>query len=350
MPNPLQDLLDGFAEFRELHLHSDPRRFERLKRGQSPKVLVVGCSDSRVDPALLTQRGPGDLFVIRNVAALVPPCEADGRHHGTSAALEFGVCGLEVEHIVVLGHAHCGGVRALRQNACGCSHEASFIGDWVALAAGARATVLDAFADAPETVQARILEQATILVSLVNLMSYPWIAARVASGTLTLHGWYFDLETATLESYDAATARFVSAGTQDFDRLTLFFPDDNPVSAFTTAALADWRQEMGLPPTAQTPIVGVGRRPPAEVESCRVCLGIRGLIRRMNNGIAEVPDLSPCLERTTTQLRVPLRTPCPYEHTEDGPALPLDRYPALPPEPTDESRTAPPCCAAGGHR
>lgn len=210
--DPLLHLLKGFEEFRLSSLRSNPGLFRRLaQEGQSPKVLVIGCSDSRVDPAILTHCQPGDLFVVRNVAAIVPPYERDGRHHGTSSALEFGVRSLEVEHVIVLGHAACGGVRALAQGPdAGADTEFEFLADWVGIAAEARTAVETVLHAAPDDRRRRVLEQATVLLSLRNLLDYPWVRERVESGRLTLHGWYFDIEDGELMAFDAEALRFLA--------------------------------------------------------------------------------------------------------------------------------------------
>ncbi|WP_297365405.1 carbonic anhydrase [Acidiferrobacter sp.] len=185
-------LVEGFGRFRQRHFESD--LFKRLsEEGQTPKVLVLGCCDSRVDPAIVLDCDPGDLFVIRNVANLVPPFESAGHYHGTSAALEFGVCNLDVEHVIVLGHAQCGGIRALLEGTSG--EENSFIKSWMTLAESARDKVLSR--PSGES-QAKDCEKQAILASLENLMTFPWVRSRVEAGELQLHGWYFDIENGTL--------------------------------------------------------------------------------------------------------------------------------------------------------
>jgi carbonic anhydrase len=203
-----QQLIDGFRRFRERHFTTHDALFRGLVAGgQTPSILVVGCCDSRVDPALVLDCAPGDLFVIRNVANLIPPSENTGGHHGTSAALEFGVCNLGVEHIIVLGHAHCGGIRALVESGSVNSPD-SFIGDWMHLVASARAEVLQELPHSSLDEQARACEQRAILVSLRNLMTFAWVRERVEQKRLTLHGWYFDIEHGQLLQYDARTHTF----------------------------------------------------------------------------------------------------------------------------------------------
>lgn len=206
MSSPKQ-LIEGFQRFREKHFTEDDALFRELvEQGQTPKTLVVACCDARVDPALILDCAPGDLFVIRNVANLVPPAENQGHYHGTSAALEFGVRKLDVEHIIVLGHAHCGGIHALLE--FGVQQEDTFISEWMGIVDVAQQHVQREFADAGIEQRQRACEQQAILVSLDNLMTFPWIRERTAQGRLTLHGWYFDIENGQLLGYNAATREF----------------------------------------------------------------------------------------------------------------------------------------------
>lgn len=203
-------LIDGFADFRADYWEANRDLFERLAReGQSPKVLIVGCSDARVDPAILTRTQPGDLFVVRNVAAIVPPHQPDAQgFHGTSAALEFGVRSLAVEHIVVLGHALCGGIRALVDEGAARLADYGYVGDWTGIVRRARDAVLRGLPDAGPDAQVRAIEQAAVIVSLGNVLSFPWVRERVAAGTLSVHGWYFDLRAGELSAFDPAEAAF----------------------------------------------------------------------------------------------------------------------------------------------
>ena len=206
MSTPKQ-LIAGFQRFRERHFAEDAVRFQDLVQfGQTPKALVVACCDSRVDPALVLDCAPGDLFVIRNVANLVPPSENQGHYHGTSAALEFGVRNLGVAHIIVLGHAQCGGIHALLEG--GVAGENSYIAEWMRIAEAARKQIVQELADASDKSRHRACEQQAILVSLNNLMTFSWIRERVEQDRLTLHGWYFDIEGGELLGYDATTRQF----------------------------------------------------------------------------------------------------------------------------------------------
>ena len=203
--------LAGFKRFRQHYFDPNEQRFAALQQGQNPKVLVIGCSDSRVDPAILTGCAPGELFVVRNVANLVPPCECDIHRHGVSAALEYAVCHLEVERIIILGHSGCGGIDALMHGIPD-GRPAEFIGPWVKIAERAREQVLMELPGKDPATQSRACEQAAILVSLENLLTFPWISERVESGSLLLHGWYFDIGIGQLYSYVPETAGFEPLG------------------------------------------------------------------------------------------------------------------------------------------
>ena len=204
------DLISGFHRFREQHFTDDDALYRQLVQdGQTPKILVVACCDSRVDPALVLDCAPGDLFVIRNVANLVPPAESrDNGRHGTSAALEYGVRFLGVEHVIVLGHAHCGGIRSLFNGSSTAGAQASYINSWMRLAQDAQNKVLAEMPHATPEEHERACEQQGILCSLKNLMTFDWVNNAVTAGTLKLHGWYFDIEHGQLLCYDATTRRF----------------------------------------------------------------------------------------------------------------------------------------------
>ena len=168
----------------------------------------MACSDSRVDPALVFRAEPGDIFMIRNVANLVPPMEEEGTFHGTSAALEFAVLGLNVPNIIVLGHAHCGGINAMIRGDEVKKDGYRFVPAWVSMLSPAHRRVLATMPDASEQEVQRACERNAVLVSLENLTTFPWIRDRMAEKSLKLHGWYFDIETAQLEIYDSKSGRF----------------------------------------------------------------------------------------------------------------------------------------------
>ncbi|GAB7080019.1 carbonic anhydrase [Megalodesulfovibrio paquesii] len=199
--------IKGFKQFQKRFFCDDSSLYDTLKAGQKPRTLVIACIDSRVDPAILTGSQPGELLVVRNVANLVPPYGPDASHHGVSAALEHAVTRLEVEHIIVLGHSCCGGIQTLMALPEQGGHT-EFLGNWVGIADRARKQTLADLADKPAELQQQACEQAAILVSLENLLTFPWIKSRVEAGTLFLHGWYFDLRTGDLMSYLAESSAF----------------------------------------------------------------------------------------------------------------------------------------------
>ena len=212
MTTGVEKLLDGYRRFRTgAFQDSKPLIQELVAQGQRPQVAVIACSDSRVEPATLFQTDPGDLFMIRNVANLVPPLEEDGKFHGTSAALEFAVVGLGVKHVIVLGHAHCGGIKAM-MNADTDDGKFTFVTQWVSMLAAAHRRVLATMAGADEATRTRVCEQNAVLVSLENLTTFPWVRERVESGELQLHGWYIDIAEAKLSVYDGAQGKFESVG------------------------------------------------------------------------------------------------------------------------------------------
>ncbi|RCX31055.1 carbonic anhydrase [Thioalbus denitrificans] len=206
--NAIDELLQGYGRFRAGYYPQKQELFDRLSReGQSPRVAMVACCDSRVDPAIILDCSPGEMFVIRNVANLVPPYEQAGTYHGTSAALEFAVLDLQVEHVVIMGHAYCGGIRSLITTEPAPGRQREFIGPWMDIARDACKVAFDrARADAAHP--ARECEQAGVRASLDNLRTFPWVRDREAEGRLQLHGWYFDLDQGELLALDAETDRF----------------------------------------------------------------------------------------------------------------------------------------------
>ncbi len=203
----ISKLFSGIARFQQLHYGENPELADRLKSGQRPNALLIGCSDSRVDPALLTDCAPGDLFMVRNVANLVPPYEQGLGYHGVSSALEYAVCFLDVKHIIVMGHSGCGGIGGLMGATQG-KELGEFIGKWVNIAAPARDKVLKELAGKSLEEQTRACEKEAILVSLQNLLTFPWIEERVKEGELTLHGWYYNIASGQLKYYNALTDKF----------------------------------------------------------------------------------------------------------------------------------------------
>jgi carbonic anhydrase len=205
-----QRLLDGYATFQSGRLAAEQSRYRDLaERGQSPEIMVIGCCDSRVSPEVIFDARPGELFVVRNVANLVPPYAPDGAYHGVSAALEFAVGALRVKHIVVLGHAHCGGVRAFAEDREPLS-PGDFIGKWMSLIAPA-AERLGPRGDTPPSDYLMRLEQASIINTLDNLRTFPRLRKLIERGRVELHGAYFGVATGELSVFDPQSGRFVPA-------------------------------------------------------------------------------------------------------------------------------------------
>lgn len=206
--NCFEALLDGYAEFRARHYRDQRDRYERLAtEGQNPKVMVIACSDSRVDPATVFHAAPGEMFVLRHIAALVPPCERDGKHHSASAAIEYAVSALGVEHVVVFGHGGCGGIAA---SLSGCfdhqpEGDGGFVHHWVDIIAPARDKLI---ATCPESQRQLQLELEAIRQSLHHLRTFPHVEDKERHGRLTLHGAHFDIRSGLLQLHDANSDQF----------------------------------------------------------------------------------------------------------------------------------------------
>jgi carbonic anhydrase len=204
-----QNLISGYQTFTSQRLPTEQSRFRELsERGQSPEVMVIGCCDSRVSPEVIFDASPGELFVVRNIANLVPVYQPDGGAHGVSAALEYAVQVLKVKHIVVLGHAQCGGIRAFVDNAAPLS-PGDFIGRWMSM-----------FVKPGETVEIRDhetmtdfatrIEKAAVMRSLENLGTFPFVQAAIARGELQLHGAYFGVAVGSLSVLDQDAKAFLA--------------------------------------------------------------------------------------------------------------------------------------------
>jgi carbonic anhydrase len=206
-----QRLIDGYSAFANGRLQSEQDRYRELaEHGQTPEIMVIGCCDSRVSPEVIFDARPGELFVVRNVANLVPPYETDGKYHGVSAALEFGVGVLKVKHIVILGHAHCGGIRAYAEDAEPIS-PGDFIGRWMSLMAPAAAKV-GARGSMSRLEYLERMEKASIVNTLDNLMTFPRLSKLIERGAVALHGAYFGVAKGELSVLDRATGEFRPVG------------------------------------------------------------------------------------------------------------------------------------------
>ena len=194
-------LLNGYASFRSGRYAAESERYEKLGQGaQKPKVMIIACCDSRAAPETIFDAGPGEMFVVRNVANLVPPYTPDGGHHSTSAALEFAVMSLGVKHIVVMGHGRCGGIRAAVSDASPLTHT-DFIGSWMrAIKDVTRIVPREEGSD--DSLHERHIERASIEHSLANLRTFPWIRMKENKKELSLHGVWFDISLGELHAYD----------------------------------------------------------------------------------------------------------------------------------------------------
>jgi carbonic anhydrase len=207
------DLVRGYRAFLGDRFRAEQTRYRELaQRGQNPKTMVIGCCDSRVSPEVIFDAGPGELFVVRNVANLVPPYAPDDDYHGTSAALEFALMALRVQHVVVLGHAQCGGVRAFAesetQSGAAPLSPGDFIGKWIKLLAPAHETLGPPQGSFADYVEALALE--SIKRSLANLRTFPCVRTLEERGALALHGAYFGVMDGRLRAYDPAADAFTS--------------------------------------------------------------------------------------------------------------------------------------------
>jgi carbonic anhydrase len=205
-------LLDGYKRFRDSSWSAQRQRWAELAEGQSPRVMVIACSDSRVDPAQIFDVRPGEIFVVRNVANLVPPYEPDQAYHGVSAALEFAVTQLQVDELVVMGHGACGGcAAALTGQFRGAEDgEGHFIAHWVDMLDDARERVRRKYPDLPPEAF-RAMEHEGVRISMQNLMTFPWVRERVEDGRLSLHGAYFAIRDGQLHVLDLETGQFSPA-------------------------------------------------------------------------------------------------------------------------------------------
>lgn len=205
--DPLERLIEGYRRFRHDRYADEVEEWRKLAEGQRPRTMIVACSDSRVDPATIFSAGPGELFVVRNVANLVPPFSDDMLHHGTSAALEFAVSALEVQQIVVMGHGECGGIRACLEGAQG-GPVSYFIGPWVEIAAPARDEILRTENWTTDHDMRRTLERAAILLSLENLRTFPFVREAIRERRLRLDGAWFSIGEGELYWLDSETHEF----------------------------------------------------------------------------------------------------------------------------------------------
>ncbi len=206
----IESLIEGYRAFRTGIYRQNEERYRALaNRTQKPKALIIACCDSRADPAMVFSADPGELFVVRNVANLVPPYEPDTHYHGTSAAIEFGVTGLEIADVIVMGHARCGGIEALYESGRGNPPKGEFVSGWMSLAEGVAEDVRKTHAHLDREAMLRQMEQRAVLRSIEMLRTFPFIREREADGRLRLHGWFYGIGSGVLSIYDEAQDRFV---------------------------------------------------------------------------------------------------------------------------------------------
>lgn len=197
MEHLLKKMKAGYQAFREKYaLGEDAIMRSLAHQGQKPEIMVVACSDSRVDPALILQCDPGDLFVVRNVANIIPPYEKDSGHHGVSAALEFGICYLNVKHLIILGHSQCGGINALLNQET--LHQDDFISKWVSLIKCNHGSEMNVESYA----------QHALKLSYKNCLTFPWIKNKVEAQELALHLWFFNIKKGEILTYQNDTDQF----------------------------------------------------------------------------------------------------------------------------------------------
>ncbi len=194
-----ENLADRFRRFKQRHFLPNAEQYEELATyGQTPEAMIISCSDSRVDPETIFGAMPGELFVVRNVANLVPPYETGGKFHGVSAAIEFAALNLRVKHLIVMGHSGCGGVKAALDQSAAIQTESQFISRWMSMLDDARLSVLAAHQTRPHAEKQRALEKEGVKTAIKNLRTFPFISQLEDKGRLALHGAYFDIATGTL--------------------------------------------------------------------------------------------------------------------------------------------------------
>ena len=194
-----ETLTDRYRRFKHRHFVPNADHYEELATyGQNPDTMVISCSDSRVDPETIFSAMPGELFIVRNVANLVPPFETGGKYHGVSTAVEFAVMNLRIKHLIVMGHSGCGGIKAALDQSAAIQTEAQFISRWMSMLDDARLSVLAAYQNSPQAVRQDALEKEGVKQAIKNLRTFPFVSDQEERGRLSLHGAHFDIKTGTL--------------------------------------------------------------------------------------------------------------------------------------------------------
>jgi len=204
-----EKLTDRFRRFKHRHFVPNADQYEELATyGQDPEVMIISCCDSRVDPETIFTAMPGEMFVVRNVANLVPPYETGGKYHGVSTAIEFAVMNLRVKHLIIMGHSGCGGIKAALDQSAAIQTEAMFISRWMSMLDEARLHVLAAHQMAPSAEKLKLLELEGIKDSIKNLRTFPFVKKEEDKGRLSLHGAYFEIATGTLSVLNHSRGEF----------------------------------------------------------------------------------------------------------------------------------------------
>lgn len=204
-----ESLTDRFRRFKHRHFAPNADHYEELATyGQSPDTMVISCCDSRVDPETIFSAMPGELFIVRNVAALVPPYETAGRYHGVSTAIEFAVLNLRVKNVIIMGHSGCGGIRAALDQSAAIQTEAQFISRWMSMLDEARLSVLAAHQNGSHDDRQRALEMEGVKHAIKNLRTFPFVRELEEKGKLSLHGAYFEIKSGTLSVLNHSRAQF----------------------------------------------------------------------------------------------------------------------------------------------
>lgn len=202
-------LADRYRRFKFRNYVPNADHYEELAtHGQNPDTMIISCCDSRVDPETIFNAMPGELFVLRNVANLVPPYETGGKFHGVSAAIEFAILNLRIKHLIVMGHSSCGGVKAALDQHAAVQTDAQFISRWMSMLDEARLSVLASHQNAPQAERQAALEMAAIKTSINNLRTFPFVKEREEKGRLLLHGAYFDIKSGTLSVLNHSRDQF----------------------------------------------------------------------------------------------------------------------------------------------
>ena len=211
----IRKLIQGSQRFHNREFYKHKRKFAKLAmEGQSPKVLFIGCCDSRVLPNLITNTGPGDLFIVRNIGNFVAPYKPDEDFHSTAAAIEYAVSILEVHDIIVCGHSHCGAIGALYTQKKLENEDLTHVKTWLNLGMPAKNLVEELEPDAIHEDKLLMTEELSVLFQLDNLMTYPKVKERVQAGELSLNGWHYDIESGVIAAYDDLKEEFVPLSEQ----------------------------------------------------------------------------------------------------------------------------------------